>query len=377
MRFRLQQLISWEDAPALEPGCTALVGMCSRFPDVLLANLTCLNDNAWPELKEVLVVVDNVKGSLPEELEERSVAACTNFAVRIVYYNDVQFKTAERLCHPFVFSWLSWCVGLANCRTVHALLHDYDALVMSDLLAHRYRMFVESGQIIQGLRYLCGPGLLKEDRLVCTTDAFVDVAWMRSFPPIRHFNKTKTYEGRLINYDTTLEVQHNELAFSQRGIVPMTYEDLTHPSQMVCQFTAFRRFPGRALPCFSIPLIPFYEYLSVGTLALSRAISQLRARTSRCFPFLAEGLRVNFQQLSVANVDWCLKQMVQACLGRRIEPFAELFVYGCELYRLVDCPADCAWVGDYSPDQRSWINEAASRASFDHGVARQLSRQSA
>jgi hypothetical protein len=324
-----------------------------------------LNDHAWPALKEALVIVDNQDGTLTGDLERRSGDACTNFPVRFLYYDRAQFETAERFCHPWIFAWLSWCVGLAHCRTKHALLHDYDALVMSKLLACRYEMFVESGQIIQGLKHFYAPGLSKEDGLACTTDAFVDVEWMRSFPPIRHFNKAKTYKGRLLNYDTTLEVQHTELSRDQRGVVPMPFEDLIHPSQMVCQFTDFRRFPGKALPCFSIPVIPLYEYLSVGTEAVAHAISQLRNRTSKCFPFLAEGLRVNFEKLDVANVDWCLKQMVQACIGRKVEPFPELYVYGCELYRLVDCPDARAWVGDYSEAQRAWIGQAANRASPD------------
>ncbi|MBV8267730.1 MAG: hypothetical protein JO252_15500 [Planctomycetaceae bacterium] len=356
----MRNLIAWDSALPLEPGCTALIGMCSRFPDVLPSNLICLNDNAWPELKEAIIVVDNLEGSLPAELERRVAAICTNFVVRFLYYDDRQFRTAERYCLPYVYCWLSWCIGLAQCTTTHVLLHDYDALILSDFLERRYRRFVEEKLKIQGIAFVNRNGVVGEDRLAATFDAFVDVAWLRSFPPIRLLNKVKSHAGRLIDYDITLDVQHNEITDSERDIVPMPLEDFVHPSQMVHQYTMFRRHPAKALPCFSVPMIPFYEYISVGKAALSRAIAQIRSRTSKCFPFLGEGLLIDFERLDVVQVDWCLKQIVQCCIGRKIEPFPELYQYGLELYHLVESPEASIWVGDFTEEQRAGIERSSS-----------------
>jgi hypothetical protein len=68
--------------------------------------------------------------------------------------------------------------------------------------------------------------------------------------------------------------------------------------------------------------------------------------------------------------------MVQACLGRKIEPFRELYLYGCELYRLVDFSVEHSWVGDFSEEQRSWIEQAARSAPPDT-VAQRISMRSA
>jgi hypothetical protein len=362
IRARLRALITWEPGSGLAPGCTALIGMCSRFPDVLLSNLICLNENAWPALKEAIIVVDNLEGSLPAELERKVAAACTNFEVSFVYYDDRQFRTAEKIRLPYVYSWLSWSIGLARCRTARVLLHDYDALILSNLLERRYLRFVEAGNKIQGLAFAHANGVVREDRLASTTDAFADVAWLRSFPPIRLFNKVRRHAGRLIDYDTILDIQHNDTAASERDMVPMPLEDLVHPSQMVCQYTMFRRYPGNPLPCFSIPLIPYFESISFGNAALSRAIDQIRMRTSKSFSFLGENLLVNFEKLDAAQVDWCLKQMVQCCISRKIEPFPELYYYGIELYRLVNSPDGSQWVGDFTDLQRAWID--GSRALY-------------
>jgi hypothetical protein len=205
-------------------------------------------------------------------------------------------------------------------------------------LEHRYGRFVEAKLKIQGIAFANTNRVVREDRLASTFDAFVDVAWLRSFPPIRLLNKVKSHAGRLIDYDMTLDIQHNEITDSERDMVPMPLEDFVHPSQMVHQYTMFRRHPAKALPCFSVPLIPFYDYISMGNAALTRAIAQIRSRTSKCFPFLGEGLLIEFERLDVAQVDWCLKQIVQCCVGRKIEPFPELYQYGLELYHLVESP---------------------------------------
>jgi hypothetical protein len=358
IRWRLRDLIAWDSDPGLTPGCTALIGMCSRFPDVLLSNLVCLNDNAWPGLKEAIIVVDNLAGSLPPDLERSVAAACTNFGVRFLYYDDRQFRAAEKIRLPYVYCWLSWCIGLAKCRTADVLMHDYDALILSNLLEHRYGRFVEARQKMQGLAHPHANGVVREDGLASTTEAFADVAWLRSFPPIRLFNKVRSHEGRLIDYDITLDIQHHETKPGERGMIPMPLEDLVHPSQMVHQYTMFRRRPGDPLPCFSIPMIPFYEYISVGIAAIARAIDQIRNRTSRCFPFLGEDLLVNFERLDARQVDWCLKQMVQCCVSRGIEPFPELHVYGLELYQLAGTSGSSAWVGNFSEEQRAWIEKS-------------------
>ena len=69
-----------------------------------------------------------------------------------------------------------------------------------------------------------------------------------SFRPIRLFNKVKSHAGRFVDYDIILDIQHNETTDSERGIVPMPPEDFVHPSQMVHQYTMFRRFPWRGTP---------------------------------------------------------------------------------------------------------------------------------
>jgi hypothetical protein len=359
-RYRIRNLVRWPECEDLEPGCTAIIGMCSSMPNVLVGNLTCLSSHAWFDLREIIVVVDTTRDRVDPSLEATAVAACPGIPLRFAYYESHQARMANSLMLPYVFSWLSWSIALGLCKTKTALFQDYDALIMSDRLADRYFEFIDSGVKVQGISWYNGNGVVPEDRLATTFEAFVDVSWLREFSPVRMFNDLGVTGDRSIDYDTLLELQHHELTEKDRAVLPMDKMDLVHPSQMVHQYTMFRRRPGGNLPCFSIPMIPFFEFLHIGEDPIHEVTLQIRERKSKTIPFLIDGLIVNFQQLTCAQVDWCLKQMIQACVLRGISPSPVLYEYGQALYELVETPAERVWVGDFTEAQRRWIDGAST-----------------
>jgi hypothetical protein len=374
LRARLRDLVRWEPARELTPGCTAVIGVCSSMPDVLLSNLTCLRDHSWPELREVIAVADTVPGGLDPDIEREAAAILGPIPLRLVYHSDHQHAVGRKLGLPYVYCWVSWCIGLGLCKTRVALLHDYDALILGDRLERRYHEFVESGAFIQGIRWYDTNGVIPEDRLTTTFETFLDVSWVRRYHPIRLFHDLGIVGGRSRDYDILLELQHNSTPPEKRTVSSMAEADLVHPSQMVHQYTMFRRQPGGPLPSFSIPMIPFFESLHAGPDPLERSIRQIRDRKpgSKTFAFLRDDLLVNFGSLSTGQVDWALKQMVRACVGRNLSPDPVLYAYGEELYGLADTPPDGVWRGDFTPEQRRWIERSRPMRRFEPLVGRSI-----
>ena len=359
-RRGLGDIVSWDTVKERElaPGCTALVGMSHRMPHVLLANLACLAENAADTLQEAIVVVDSVEGCLPPDLEARAQEVSRNLPVRFFYYSEHQSQRADRIALPYLYSWLSWSIAISHCRTKTILLHDYDALILDDALDRRYRNFLKSNTLVQGIRWYNGSGLVPEDRLATTFEAFIDLEWLRAYPPIRLFNRIAWKDGRTVDYDTLLDLQANEAAVSQRAIEPMSSDSLMHPSQMVHQYTMARRTPGAAMPVGSLPMVPFFEWLGGRVDALDDATARVVGASGRSVKFF-EDLEVNFSLLGVPQVDWCLKQMLQACLSLGRDPGPSLYKYGKALYRLVDSRPEEVWRGDFTPAQRAWIDREA------------------
>jgi hypothetical protein len=356
IRRRIAGIVHWQPQTESQEGCTAIIGMCSRLPSVLAATLQCLEAGKWPSLNAVLVAVDNVPASLPEGFESDTKSRFPELNLQFLYYSPEQSALAESLKLPFIYSWLSWCICLAQVRTRHVLIHDYDALVLGSSLGRRYARFAESQVKVQGIAWYQANGIGPEHRLATTFEAFVDAQWVRTFDPIMLFNKIRFRKGRSVDYDTLLDLQENWLGDEDRDIFPMGLEDLVHPSQMIHQYTMFRKFPGSPLPCFSIIMIPFFSWLGGDAEALRRAVDALKASTKNRVDLIGDGSAFNLSQLTTVAVDWMLKQMLQVVVARGVPPFPDLLEYGSALYEASNTPAELIWVGDFLPDHRQWLS---------------------
>jgi hypothetical protein len=360
IRFRIRNSVEWTPAAQLQDGLTVIIGMPYRLSGILKSNLRCLYRNRWRELERIIVSVDAAKGVLPDAMMENTKLEFPNVPIDFVFYDDVQSALARKLELPYVYSWLSWCVAIARVQTKHILIHDYDALIMDDILAKRYEKFVSSNALIQGISWYGSNGIDVSDQLATTFEAFVDTNWIRSFKPIMLFNQVSLHKGRSVDYDTLLEIQHRHTAGTSRKIEAMSEGSLVHPSQMIHQYTMFRRSPKQALPCFSIGMIPFFLWLSGDKAILETCTQRLLGEPSVSVDLLGDGTRINFTKLSSIDVDWNLKQMIIACTGLAIQPFRALLDYGNALYRITKTPDNKAWIYGFSDQQLNWINAASS-----------------
>jgi hypothetical protein len=358
LRRRVARLIDWEPLSEAETGCTAIMGACSKLPDVLLPNLRLLYASRWPELRRVIVVVDCEKCPFWERIEIEVRSAFPDLEIECLYYSASQAAFAESQKLPFIYAWLSWCIALKRTNTAHVLFQDYDALLLGPTLGERYRIYLSSGARVQGVTWYQNNGVEAEDRLATTFEAFMDTVWLRSSHPVALFNKLRMVEGRSIDFDITLDLQRL-LSPEQRTIAPMKLEELVHPSQMIHQYTMFRRSPARVLPCFAMPMIPFFGYLSGRSGALDHAIRELTVGKRDNLNLLGDGTRINLSRLDIAHVDWSLKQIVEVCLAVSLVPDHKIYLYGQALYRVVGTPAEDIWRGDFNRRQRIWISAAA------------------
>jgi hypothetical protein len=77
--------------------------------------------------------------------------------------------------------------------------------------------------------------------------------------------------------------------------------------------------------------------------------------------FLGDGLLMNLTKLTVEQVDWVLKQIVQVMLALKAPANALIYRYGEALYRHIGTPDSMIWRGDFSELQREWIKASTAR----------------
>ncbi len=357
-RLRLSRIVSWQKRDRLEDGCTVVLGLCSMLPQVLMANLECLERAIWPEFKELIIAVDSKEGVLEQTYVDTVLDRYKKLNPRFVYYNEKQYQLAEKYKLPWVYCWLSWVVGMNESKTKHVLIHDYDALILSDVLQKRYQRFVEEKSVMQGVSWYWTHGIVESDRLAATFEAFVDMEWVRRFHPIRMINQVGTLHGRRVDFDILTEMQAHASEESQRGIYSVGAQDMAHPTQMIHQYTVFRKAPGSKNYSASLIMIPFFQYLSGYKDVLKKTIALVRANPSKVFELLGDGVLVNFELLLPVHVDEMMKLMVQTCLKLKMEPFKDLVDYGAAFYALSGVSEDKRWMNEFDISQREWVKKA-------------------
>jgi len=339
-RHQISNLVEWtavETDQPLEPGCTILLGMCSKLPTIIHANLACLQKAQWAELKAVYIIVDCQKQEFDASLEAELIQTFPELNISFFYYTQQQSKQAEQLKLPYLYAWMSWCIGLKHTTTQSVLIHDYDALILSPTrLGQRYRTFQQEEAKIQGIEWYNVNGFHDNDRLACTFECFADTAWLRSFEPVELFNNIGKLDGRVVDYDITLEVQANHLAPEARTISELSQaaSEIVHPSQMIHQYTMFRKFPGGDLPCYSMILLPLFSFLAGEQSAFESAKSAVVNGQGN---MEWNGVTINLGQLEDHHLHWGLQQSVQALVALNIAPQKDLFDYYQALYDQVGC----------------------------------------
>ena len=359
-RYRISKLISWNTPAPTEPGCTAIIAMCSKIPYILYGVLECLWSSRWEELKEIVVIVDAEPGALPAGFEDEIKQKLPQLKLTFLYYNHQQAKYTSKVGNPFIYAWLSWTIGFNYARTKTVLIQDYDALVLSrEALEKRYHAFIKSGAKIQGVKWFkFTVGLTAEDRLATTWEAFVDVNWIRSYPPVMGYHKVDRLKGHQAYYDMYDDIQANYTPENQRTIMPMSQEELAHTSEMIVQYMKFRKKPGKVLPCFSVIMIPFFYWLSGQKSALTKATQALQQQSPTRVDLLADGVLINLSLLRIVDVDWVLKNIIQVLVKKNIKPFKDIIDYGIALYQVCNTPPKQIWLGDFTEVQREWIQFA-------------------
>ena len=191
-------MVPWN--AALASGVTVVVGMCHRLPDVTLANIKCLTKNDWPDLKEIIVVVDAEEGSVLSNLVDSVIAAADSIEVRFIYYSHRQAQVTERFKSSYVFAWLSWSIGVVSARYRYLLLHDYDALILDGYPQSRFAEFRNSRCKVQGVSWYNNNRLEEADRLSTTFEAFIDLEWLIQFKPVDFFTQVGFLNDRICDF---------------------------------------------------------------------------------------------------------------------------------------------------------------------------------
>lgn len=307
MKLALATVCKWSQRATPETGLTVVIACMRRLLPLAMANLRLLQRSDAPAVREIVLVFDCQR----EQLGEANIAALQKlgdkFVVRLRFYSAYQVRVLRAIDWGWCYAWLSWSIAVGESRTRHVLLQDLDALVLDPgFLQRRYEGAVASGAAFYGMNHYYGSGITTAMGLCVTYELVIDVAAVRGrFAAIDAFNQVRLIEGRLVDFDTFLWIQH---VIGSGVVSPEPEGTLMHPSQLICNHTDLLN--GRPIitkRLHSLPLMPYYNFLGDENSPELREFGA--ALASGVSPELA-GCPVPIGHITPSHWAWMYKQCV-------------------------------------------------------------------
>jgi len=295
----LEGLVEWSPLKDPKPGYTIVIGCVTDLAGIALANLAALERCDLTECTELLLVFDrplaevHVLNDLPESLG--------GTPVRVLGYDTAQARTSRRIGWGWVYSWMSWSIGVGAARTRAVCLHDLDAMPLSRSLFERlFEEFERSGATFQGVRPYSGNGFVETDGFVTTYEMVLDACALRERArAIEAFSRFGRREGAWVDYDTFLYLQER---LGGRHLFEVEAEELFHPSQLLCQFTDHLNDPDRLPPGGgNLALLAYLLHLGGESAQLEAAQRALEAGGTT---ILVGPRELDLSELPSEKLDW-------------------------------------------------------------------------
>lgn len=260
MKAVLAPLVRWDRMSAPDAGYTVVIAAMHRLMPVARANLTCLARQKLQNCRQLVLVFDCPAGQVPTDLADNFRRAHPGVDVAVLGYSPVQTRVARAFDWGWVYAWMSWSIGLAHAQTRHAMLHDFDALLLNaGAVEDRYAAALERQAEYVGVRHYFGNGIAPSDGLVTTFQLMLDVAHVRErHRPIDLFNHVGQFNGRWVEFDTFLYAQSRG---GTKSVLDIPESDMVHPSQMICQYTDFMVRPWRLPDRNNLLMFPYYAFV--------------------------------------------------------------------------------------------------------------------
>jgi hypothetical protein len=328
LHLMLRNLAAWEPQISQEPGYTVIMACMQELSSVAIANLRLCTLLNQPRLHELLLVFDCPLDQIPQNVRRAVRESSSSMVIRLIGYDNRQYRVAKRINWGWVYSWLSWSVAIREVQTRVAIIHDLDAMPLaSNIFEQIYDNWLQHGAEFCGISYYKGNGVVEEMSLVRTFEMAFDAGFVRrTFQPFDLFNKLRWFDGRGLDFDTMLDIQRRS---PRRVVQPIDQTQLVHPSQLICQYNYLVServgFKGQT---HMLPILAYFMYLGGDTGSLVVATPALAEIGATAIPLF--GRRVPIDGIAPEGWAWMEKQirrLEQHCFGKT-RPDVEAFLHG-------------------------------------------------
>ncbi len=108
-------LANWQPLENPRRGYSIVIGCNTPLAEMLGANLKMLERQRLENLDRIFIVLDQPRSQMHFR-SNRNCASFPDLPLHFIYYTDHQSETARKVGQPWVYAWLSWCLGIGAAK---------------------------------------------------------------------------------------------------------------------------------------------------------------------------------------------------------------------------------------------------------------------
>ena len=241
LKMILGPLLRWSPLDKPRGGFSIVLGVPWALRHLLPVNLQFVERTDLRQLHRVYIVFDRIAQDGGEAFIAQISKNFPKLPLAFSFHPPISGRIVQLINQSKFYASMNWTLGLAQCETRYAVLHDFDLyplvpqyfLCMMEAMRDRALRFT-------GVEYTQFDGLETSHALIGTWALGIDVAWLRqNYRPIECFHAVERIGGRRFDLDAFTFIQSTT---PQRALVDtVTGKDMAHVRNLVSTYLRFSK----------------------------------------------------------------------------------------------------------------------------------------
>lgn len=220
--------LHWSPMDRPRAGFSIILGVPWALRNLLAVNLRFVERTDLRELYRIHIVFDRVAQGGRDVFVAQIVDRFPNLPLTFRFHPAIPGRFVELINQSKFYASMNWTLGLAQCETRYAVLHDFD---LYPLVPQYFTSMVEAmrdqGLRFSGVEWTHFDGLDSSNALIGTWALGIDAAWLRQhYRPIDCFHTVDYISGRRFDLDAFTFLQSKTPQRALVGVV--TSDDMVH-----------------------------------------------------------------------------------------------------------------------------------------------------
>jgi hypothetical protein len=232
-------LLHWRPLREVRAGFSIVLGVPWILRHLLAVNLRFVERTNVDQLHRIHIVFDRVEQAESDVFLEQMRQQFPSLPLSFRFHPSVSGRLVEFINQSKFYASMNWTLGLAECETRYAILHDFDLYPLVPEYFSAIAAEMESSNLrFSGVEWTHFDGLESAHRLIGTWALALDVPWLRlTYQPIDCFHHVGVIAGRRFDLDAFSFIQSQT---SARGLSEViSAENMTHVKNLVSTHLRF------------------------------------------------------------------------------------------------------------------------------------------